>query len=183
MKYKHPPDEQPETIKLVMNQMESMARRFAGERIGRLFRVRGPIGVPPGIARNGIATTLPSWLPATRTYTTHRDSCSVPKRGVESHRPPQRWQRQVAAETPSTHKRGSSLLISAAIDNGSDTSILSKGEVALCSAAEGAGSSVGASPRFRMVGPIGCGRFSGVPFGSRSIRVSSRNEVDPRTPR
>lgn len=32
VKYKYPPDKQPEAIKLVMDQMESMAARYAGER-------------------------------------------------------------------------------------------------------------------------------------------------------
>ena len=32
VKYKYPPDKQPEAIKLVMDQMESMAPRYAGER-------------------------------------------------------------------------------------------------------------------------------------------------------
>ena len=34
VKYKYPPDKQPEAIKLVMNQMESMASRYADERRG-----------------------------------------------------------------------------------------------------------------------------------------------------
>lgn len=34
VKYKYPPDKQPEAIKLVMDQMESMAPRYAGERAG-----------------------------------------------------------------------------------------------------------------------------------------------------
>ncbi len=37
-KYKYPPDKQPEAIKLVMEQMESMAPRYAGMR--RTARVK-----------------------------------------------------------------------------------------------------------------------------------------------
>ncbi|PZE36490.1 hypothetical protein DEJ31_08950 [Curtobacterium sp. MCPF17_031] len=32
VKYKYPPDKQPDAIKLVMDQMESMAPRYADER-------------------------------------------------------------------------------------------------------------------------------------------------------
>jgi len=33
VKYKYPPDKQPEAIKLVMDQMESMAPRYANDRV------------------------------------------------------------------------------------------------------------------------------------------------------